>query len=74
MLLNRKHLGEKMLDLILPLLEVSEELTRLAGLQPLYDGINLLDPIYCENNAVLRMLEKCTGHNDSKWEQLTVLL
>ena len=31
-LLSRKHLGEKPLDRILPLLAVSEELTRFAGL------------------------------------------
>ena len=46
-LLSRKNLGEKLLDRILPLFEVSEELTRFAGLQPLYDGINILDPVYC---------------------------
>ena len=57
-LLSRKHLGEKPLDRILPLLAVSEELTRFAGLQPLYDGINLLDPVYCRKDEVLRMLEK----------------
>ena len=36
-LLSRKNLGEKLLDRILPLLAVSEELTRFAGLQPLKD-------------------------------------
>jgi len=46
-LLSRKNLGEKPLDRILPLLAVSEELTRFAGLRPLYEGINLLDPVYC---------------------------
>ena len=46
-LLSRKHLGEKTLDRISPLLAVSEELTRFAGLRPLYEGINLLDPVYC---------------------------
>ena len=71
-LLSRKNLGEKLLDRILPLFEVSEELTRFAGLQPLYDGINLLDPVYCRcKDEVLRMLEKCTGLNDSQREQLT---
>ena len=44
-LMSRKNLGEKLLDQILPLFEVSEELTRFAGLQPLYDGIKLLDPV-----------------------------
>ena len=44
-MLSRKNLGEKLLDRILPLFEVSEELTRFAGLQPLYDGINLLEPV-----------------------------
>ena len=72
-LLSRKNLGEKLLDRILPLFEVSEELTRFAGLQPLYDGINLLDPVYCRKDEVLRMLEKCTGLNDSQREQLTPL-
>ena len=47
-LLSRENLGEKLLDRILPLFEVSEELTRFVGLQPLYDGINLLDPVYCQ--------------------------
>ena len=56
-MLSRKNLGEKLLDRILPLFEVSEELTRFAGLQPLYDGINLLDPVYCRKDEVLRMLE-----------------
>ena len=46
-LLSRKNLGEKLLDRILPLLAVSEELARFAGLRPLYEGINLLDPVYC---------------------------
>ena len=46
-LLSRKHFGEKLLDRILPLLAVSEELARFAGLRPLYEGINLLDPVYC---------------------------
>ena len=46
-LLSRKHLGEKPLDRIMPLLAVSEELARFAGLRPLYEGINLLDPVYC---------------------------
>ena len=36
-LLSRKNLGEKLLDRILPLLAVSEELTRFVGLQPLKD-------------------------------------
>ena len=70
-LLSRKHFGEKLLDRILPLLAVSEELTRFAGLQPFYDGINLLDPVYCRKDEVLRMLEKCTGLNYSQREQLT---
>jgi len=70
-LLSRKNLSEKLLDRILPLLAVSEELTRFAGLQPLYDGINHLDPVYCRKDEVLRMLEKCTGLNDSQQEQLT---
>ena len=46
-LLSRKHLGEKPLDRILTLWAVSEELARFAGLRPLYEGINLLDPVYC---------------------------
>ena len=70
-LLSRKNLGEKLLDRILPLLAVSEELARFAGLQPLYDGINLLYPVYCRKDEVLRMLEKCTGLYDSQREQLT---
>jgi len=70
MLLSRKHLGEKLLDRILPLLVVSEELTKFAGLQPLYDGINLLDLVYCRRDKALRMLEKCTGLNDPQREQL----
>ena len=70
-LLSRKHLGEKLLDRIFPLLAVSEELTRFVGLQSLYDGINLLDPVYCRKDEVLRMLEKCKGLNDSQREQLT---
>ena len=68
-LLSRKNLGEKLLDRILLLFEVSEELTRFAGLQPLYDGINLLDPVYCRKDEVLRMLEKCSGLDDSQREE-----
>ena len=56
-LLSRKNLGEKLLDRILPLFEVSEELTRFAGLQPLYDGINHLDPVYCRKVEVLRTMK-----------------
>ena len=52
-LLSQKHLGEKPLDRILPLLAVSEELTRFAGLRPLYEGINLLDPVYCRIDEAL---------------------
>ena len=69
-LLSRKHLGEKLLDRILPLLAVSEELTRFAGLQPLYDGIDLLGPVYCRRDEALRMLEQCSGLNDPQREQL----
>ena len=52
-LLSRKHLGEKPLDRILPLLAVSEELTRFVGLRPLYEGINLLDTVYCRIDEAL---------------------
>ena len=70
-IVESENLGEKLLDRILPRWEGSEEVTRFAGLQPLYDGINLLDPVYCRKDEVLRMLEKCTGLNDSQQEQLT---
>ena len=60
-LLSRKNLGEKLLDRILPLFEVSEELTRFAGLQPLYDGINLLDPVYCRKDEVFANAGKMHG-------------
>ena len=69
-LLSRKHLGEKLLDRILPLLAVSEELTRFARQQPFYDGINLLELVNCRRDEALRMLEKCTGLNDPVREQL----
>ena len=62
---------KKPLDRILPLLAVSEELIRFTEIRPLYEGINLLDPVYCRKDEVLRMLEKCTGLNDSQREQLT---
>ena len=52
-LLSRKHLGVKPLDRILPLLAVSEELARFVGLRPLYEGINLLDPVYCRIDEAL---------------------
>ena len=52
-LLSRKHLGEKLLDRILTLLAVSEELTRFEGLRPLYEGINLLDSVYCHVDEAL---------------------
>ena len=50
---------------------MGEKLARFAGLQLLYDGINLLDPVSCRKDEVLRMLEKCTGLNDSQQEKLT---
>ena len=52
-LLSRKHFSEKPLDRILPLLAVSEELTRFEGLRPLFEGINLLDPVYCRIDEAL---------------------
>ena len=52
-LLSWKHLGEKPLDRILPLLAASEELTRFVRLRPLYEGINLLDPVYCRIDEAL---------------------
>jgi len=52
-LLSRKHLGEKPLDRILSLLAVSEEFSRFAGLGPLYEGINLLNPFYCRIDEAL---------------------
>ena len=52
-LLSWKHLGEKPLDRILPLLAVSEELTRFVGLRPLYKRINLLDSVYCRIDEAL---------------------
>ena len=55
--LSRKNFGEKLLDRILPHFELSEELTKIAGLQPLYDGINLLDPVYCRKVEVLRTMK-----------------
>ena len=51
-LLSRKHLGEKPLDRILPLLAVSEKLTRFEGLRPIYEGINLLDTVYSRRDKV----------------------
>ena len=69
-LLSRKHLDEKLLDRIFPLLAVSEELTRFAGLQPLFEGINFLDLVYCRRNEAFRMLEKCSRLNDPQREQL----
>ena len=52
-LLSWKHLGEKPLDRILPLLSLSEELTRFESLRPLYEGINLLDSVYCRIDEAL---------------------
>ena len=52
-LLSRKHIGEKQLDRILPLLAVSEELTRFVRLRPLYKRINLLDSAYCRIDEAL---------------------
>ena len=45
-LMSRKHLGENPLNQILPLLAGSEEFTRFAGLGALYEGINLLNPVF----------------------------
>ena len=69
-LLSRKNLAANLLERILPLFEVSEELTRFAGLQPLFEGINLLDPHYCRGDEALRMLGKCQGLNDFQREKL----
>ena len=56
-LLSRKKLAENLLERILPLYEVSEDLNRFAGLQPLYEGINMLDPHYCRMDEAQRMLD-----------------
>ena len=69
-LLSRKKLAENMLERILPLFEVSEDLNRIAGLKPLYEGINLLDPYYCRRDEAQRMLEKCLGLRDQQRIQL----
>ena len=65
-LLSRKNLGEKLLDRILPLLAVSEELTRFAGLQPLKDWSRkrlreLENQQPLDSNLILRLkaLRKC---------------
>ncbi len=69
-LLSRKKLAENMLERILPLFEVSEDLNRFAGLKPLYEGINMLDPHYCRRDEAQRMLEKCLGLHDYQRIQL----
>jgi DNA repair protein RadC len=69
-LLSRKKLAENLLERILPLYEVSEDLNRFAGLQPLYEGINMLDPHYCRMDEAQRMLDKCLGLNDHQRLQL----
>jgi len=68
-LLNRKKLVENLLERILPLFEVSEELSKFAGLQPLYEGINLLDPHYCRRDeALLPCREKTASRRSSgRW-------
>ena len=70
-LLNRKKLAGNMLDRILPMYEVSTELSRYAGLQPLYEGVNLFNPNYFRTDEALRKLEQCQGLNDLQREQLT---
>ena len=62
-LLSRKNLGEKLLDRILPLFEVSEELTRFAGLLPLY--VNSIREIF---NHFHQQLER------QKQEQFIIVL
>jgi len=69
-LLSRKKFTENLLECILPLFEVSGDLNRFAGLQPLYEGINLLDPHYCRRDEAQRMLEKCLGLNDHQRTRL----
>ncbi|MBC8259183.1 MAG: DNA repair protein RadC [SAR324 cluster bacterium] len=70
-LISRKNLAENMLTKILQYSSVSEDLTKYAGLQPLYEGINMLNPHYCRRDEVLRMLENCSGLNVCQQEQLT---
>ena len=53
-----------MLERILLLFEVSEDLNRIAGLKPLYEVINLLDPYYCRRDVTQRMLKKRLGLHD----------
>ena len=43
-LFSRKKITENLLEFILHMFEVSGGLNRFAGLQPLFEGINLLDP------------------------------
>ncbi len=69
-LLNRKSLGEKLMDRILPLYEVSSELTKYSGLQSLYEGLNLLNPQYFRQDEVLRLLGKCHGLSNQQQKQL----
>ena len=49
-LLSRKKFAENLLECIIPMFDVNEYLNRFAGLQPLYEGTNLLDPHYCRKD------------------------
>jgi hypothetical protein len=54
------------------LFEISEDLNRFAGLKPLYEGINMLDPHYCRRDEAQRMLEKCLGLQNHQRIKLSV--
>jgi hypothetical protein len=69
-LLSQKKLAENMLERTLPLFDVREDLNRIAGLKPLYEGINLLDPYDWRRDEAQRMLEKCLGLHDHQRIQL----
>ena len=60
----------KLLDRILPLYGISGKLTKYYGLQAIYEGINLLNPQYCQRDEALRMLSKCHGMSSQLQEQL----
>ena len=60
----------KLLDRILPLYGINGELTKYYGLQAIYEGINLLNPQYCQRDEALRMLSKCHGMSSQQQEQL----
>ena len=54
--------------------KVSKDFNRFAGLNSLYEGMNILDQYYCCRVEEQQMLEKHLGLDSHQWTQLDVVV